>query len=127
MLALLATGKLPKVMVKLQDFSDENLRAIANDLLSGISPAEIIAQAENDAIRQAAGEVFTMLSDDERENAATIAGDCLRNLQIQHLQQDIQNMSDLMKAMTDAESRSQALREVSELSKELARLKQQGR
>ncbi len=127
MLALLATGKLPKGMVKLQDFSDQNLRAIANDLLSGISPAEIIAQAENDSLRQAVGEVFTMLSDDERENAATIAGDCLRNLQIHHLQQDIQSMSDLVKSATDAESRGQALREVSELSKELARLKQQGR
>ena len=86
-----------------------------------------MAGAETDEIRQAAGEVFTMLSDDERENAAVIAGDCLRNLHIQHLQQDIQAMTDLMRSAQDPSARANALKEVAELSKELARLKQQGR
>ena len=127
MLALLATGKLPPGMVKTEDFSDEILRGIAQRLLSGQLPADIMAGAETDEIRQAAGEVFTMLSDDERENAAAIAGDCLRNLHIQHLQQDIQAMTDLMRSAQDPSARANALKEVAELSKELARLKQQGR
>ena len=126
MLALLATGKLPLGMVKTEDFSDEILRGIAQRLLSGQLPADIMAGAETDEIRQSAGEVFTMLSDDERENAAVIAGDCLRNLHIQHLQQDIQAMTDLMRSAQDPSARANALREVAELSKELARLKQQG-
>lgn len=127
MLALLATGKLPPGMAKTEDFSDEILRGIAQRLLSGQLPADIMAGAETDEIRQAAGEVFTMLSDDERENAAVIAGDCLRNLHIQHLQQDIQAMTDLMRSAQDPSARANALKEVAELSKELARLKQQGR
>jgi hypothetical protein len=96
-------------------------------VLEGKTPAEIMNDAQDDALRQAAGEAFTMLSDTERENAAIIAGDCLRNLQIQRLQQEINAMTELMKTAQSPQQRSDALKEVSALSKELARLKQQGR
>ncbi|MDD6681933.1 MAG: DNA primase [Clostridiales bacterium] len=127
LLALLGTGKLPSGMVKADDFSDDTLHTIAQQLLEGKSPAEIMNDAQEDAIRQAAGEAFTMLSDSERENAAVIAGDCLRNLQIQRLQQEINAMTELMKTAQSPEQRGNALKEVAALSKELARLKQQGR
>ena len=127
LIALLATKKLPEGMVKAEDFSDATLRRIAERLLSGISPAEVLSAAETDAERQAAGETFSMLSDYERENAAVIAADCLRNLQIQHVQQDINAMTELMRTAETPEKRADALREVMALSKELARLKQQGR
>ncbi|MBE5770975.1 MAG: DNA primase [Clostridiales bacterium] len=127
LLALLGTGKLPSGMVKADDFSDHTLYMIAQQLLDGKSPAEIMNDAQEDAIRQAAGEAFTMLSDSERENAAVIAWDCLRNLQIQRLQQEINAMTELMKTAQSPEQRGNALKEVAALSKELARLKQQGR
>ena len=127
LLALLATGKLPPGMVKPEDFSDVILSSIAKRLLSGAAPAEIISEAEDDAARQAAGEVFSLLTDSERENAATIAGDCLRNLRIQHLQHEINAMTAWMRDAQAPEDRAKALGEVAALSKELARLKQQGR
>lgn len=127
LLALLSTGKLPGGMVKTEDFSDPVLRRIAEELLKGVSPAEIMDDAENDAVRQAAGEAFTMLSDTERENAAGIAGDCLRNLQIQKIQHEINAMSELVKTAQSPQQRADALKEATALSKELARLKQQGR
>ena len=127
LLALLATGKLPDGMVKSADFSDPVLRQIAERLLRGDAPKDIIADAENDQARQAAGETFTMLSDNERDHAAQIAQDCLRNLQIHHLQQEINAMTDLMRTAENTDKRAQALQEVAALSKELARLKQQGR
>ena len=61
------------------------------------------------------------------DNAAVIAGDCLRNLQIQRIQTEIQSMTELMKSAPTPEKRAEALKEVSALSKELAQLKQQGR
>ena len=127
LLALLGTGKLAPGTVKAEDFSDDALRVIAQQLLEGKTPAEIMNDAQEDALRQAAGEAFTMLSDSERENAATIAGDCLRNLQIQRLQHDINAMTELMKTAQSPEQRGNALKEVAALSKELARLKQQSR
>ena len=81
-------------------------------------------EAEDERLRQAAGEIFSMLSDDERENAATIAQDCLRNLHIQKLQHDMNELTELMKTAADSEARAKALRELTDLSKELARLKQ---
>lgn len=127
LLALLATGKLPAGTVKTEDFSDETLAAIADRLLAGTSPAEIMADSENEQQRQAAGETFTTLTDDERENAAAVAADCMRNLRIQRLQHEINAMTALMKTAETPETRAKALQEVASLSKELARLKQQGR
>jgi len=127
LLALLATGRLPDGMVKETDFSDETLRRLAARLLNGERPAAILNEAENDQLRQAAGEAFTLLTDSEQENAADIAADCLRNVQIQHIQQQIQAMTDLMRTADTPERRAQALSEVTALSKELAQLKQQGR
>ena len=124
LLALLATLKLPAGMVREEDFSDDLLRQAAHQLLSGMSPAEIISQTENDALRQAAGEAFAMLDEAQRENAAVVAEDCLKNLQIQHLQQDINAVTDIMRNAQTPEKRAEALKEITALSKELARLKQ---
>lgn len=127
LLALLATGRLPEGMVKAEDFGDEALRALAQDMLSGKPPAEIMEEAADDEKRQAAGEAFSMLFDQEKENAAQIAQDCLRNLQIQRLQQEMNALTELMRTAESSEKRAAALREVTALSKELARLKRQGR
>lgn len=124
LLALLSTGRLPSDMLKPGDFSDDTLRALAELLLSGKKPQEILMEAEDERLRQAAGEIFSMLSDDEREKAATIAQDCLRNLHIQKLQHDMNELTELMKTAADSEARAKALRELTDLSKELARLKQ---
>lgn len=127
LLALLATGKLPPAMVRPEDFSDPQLRFLAEGLLSGRSPADLMADAENDDLRQAAGETFAMLSDSEREQAAQIAEDCLRNLQIQRLQKEMNALSELMRSAESEEQRREALVQVTAISKELARLKQQAR
>ncbi len=101
---------------------------IAQSLIQGKKPAEIISDPElDDAVRQAAGETFSLLSELDLDNAAVIAGDCMRNMQIQRIQQEIQSMTDLMRTAETPQKRADALKEVSELSKELARLKQQGR
>ena len=128
LLSLLSTGKLPQGMVQESDFANEDLGQIARRLLRGDRPADIMADPDlSDGMRQAAGEAFSQLTEAERENAAQIAGDCLRNVHIQQIQQQINAMTELMRTADSPEGRAQALREVSSLSKELARLKQQGR
>lgn len=127
LLALLATGKLPDGMVQESDFTDDGLLSLYRAIANGERPAEIMAGAESDAERQAAGEVFSLLSDAEKENAAAIAGDCLRNLRVQHTQRAIQTMTEMMHGIENEEKRSEILKEIAALSKELAHLKQQGR
>ena len=128
LLALLATGKLPSGMVREDDFSNEDLRLLAARLIGGEAPHALLADDSlPDSARQMAGEAFSSLTDTEKDNAAVIAGDCLRSVRIQHLQKEIQRMTELMKNTETAEKRAEALKEVSSLSKELAQLKQQGR
>lgn len=127
LLALLAMDKLPQGTVKAEDFTNQAFRQIAGDILSGKKPAQIMAEAETDEIRQAAGEVFTVLSDEEKKNPAAVAKDCLRHLHIQRLQEQINELTEFMRGAEDASAKEQALKEVMQLSKELAQLKQQGR
>ena len=71
--------------------------------------------------------MFTVLSDEEKKNPAAVAKDCLRNLHIQRLQQQINDMTELMRTAAGGQEREKALKEVMQLSKELAQLRQQGR
>ena len=128
LLGLLAAGMVPKDTVKETDFLSPALRETAKLLLNGRSPADIMGDEDvGEAVRQAAGEAFSMFTNTDQEQAALIAADCLRNLQIQHIQQEISGMTELMKSAETAEKQAEALAEVAALSKELARLKQQGR
>ena len=126
LLALLSMDKLPQGTVKAEDFSHPVFRTIAEEILTGKKPAQIMAEAEQDEVRQAAGEVFTVLSDEEKQNSASVAQDCLRRLQIQRLQQHINELTDFMRTAEDEAAKTKALKEVMQLSKELAQLKQQG-
>ena len=128
LLGLLALGAVPRDMVKETDFLHPALREAAMHLLNGRSPADLMGDENvSEEVRQAAGEAFSMLTNTEKDQAALIAADCLRNLQIQHIQQEINKMTELMKNAATAEKQTEALKELTSLSKELARLKQQGR
>lgn len=128
LLGLLAAGAVPRDMVKETDFLHPSLREAAKLLLDGRTPADIMGDENvSGEVREAAGEAFSMLTNTDKDHAAQIAADCLRNLQIQRIQQEINQMTELMKTAETAEKQGEALREVAALSKELARLKQQGR
>ncbi len=127
LLALLSLEKLPEGTIKSDDFSHPVFRQIAEQMLRGKKPAAIMAEAESDEVRQTVGEVFTVLSDEEKKNPAAVAGDCIRRLHIQRLQQQINEMTDMMRTADEPDARERALKEVMSLSKELAQLKQQGR
>ena len=128
LLGLLAAGAVPRDTVKETDFLHPDLREAAKHLLNGRTPADIMGDENvSGDVRQAAGEAFSMLTNTDKDHAAQIAADCLRNLQIQRIQQEINRMTELMKTAETAEKQGEALKEVAALSKELARLKQQGR
>lgn len=128
LLGLLAAGMVPGDMVKETDFLHPALRETARLLLSGRTPADIMGDENlNAEMLAAAGEAFSLLTNTDKDHAAQIAADCMRNLQIQRIQQEINRMTELMKTAETAEKQGEALREVAALSKELARLRQQGR
>ena len=127
LLSLLATGRLPKDMVKETDFHSETLRLIAGRLIGGETPDAIVSDEDlTDSERQEAGEAFSLLTGAEIDNAAEVAGDCLRKMRIAHLQQEMNQLTESLQTL-DGEKKLQMLTEIQGLSKELEQLKQQGR
>ena len=115
-------------MVKETDFDSENLRLIAGRLIAGETPEAIVSDEDlTDDVRQAAGEAFSALTAAEEDNAASVAGDCLRNLRIRNLTREIKELTESMRTLDSAEKQMQMLTEIQGLSKELEQLKQQGR
>ena len=128
LLALLATGTLPQGTVKETDFSLDTLRLIAARLIAGSTPNEIVSDEDlNDETRQAAGEAFSSLTSAEEENAAAVAEDCIRKIQIQRLTQQMKELTASLAGMDSEEQKARMLTEIQELNKELGQLKRQGR
>ena len=128
LLALLATGTLPQGTVKETDFSLDTLRLIAARLIAGSTPNEIVSDEDlNDETRQAAGEAFSSLTSAEEENAAAVAEDCIRKIQIQRLTQQMKELTASLAGLDSEEQKTRMLTEIQELNKELGQLKQQGR
>ncbi len=128
LLSLLATGKLPAGMVKETDFQSDTLRQIAARLIAGDSPDAIVSDEDlTDEARQAAGEAFSLLTGAETDNAAEVAGDCLRKIQIQKLEQEMNSLKEQWRSLESEDQKMQMLTEIQGLSKELEQLKQQGR
>ena len=128
LLSLLATGRLPEGMVKETDFESETLRLIAGRLIAGETPDSIVASEDlTDDVRQAAGEAFSLPTATETENTASVADDCLRKMRIRHLIQETKRLTESMLTLESEEKKTQMLIEIQGLSKELEKLKQQGR
>ena len=126
LLALMGLGTLTDGTVKEEDFNIPVFRTIAASLIKGETPAKIMAEAETEEVKQAAGEVFTILSDEEKANPAKVAEDCLHKLHIQRLEMQIEKLKELSTA-DDGNVKTKAIMEVVNLQKELAQLKNQKR
>ncbi len=126
LLSLMAYAGLAKDIVKADEFTDPIFRSLAEGLLRGESPSALIAAAEDEQTRAVCGQVFTLLTQEERENATVIAEDCLRVMKMSRLKQQLDTMTDRMKNAQDANERAAALQEVMTLSKELTRMKAAG-
>ena len=91
-------------------------------------PDSIVASEDlTDDVRQAAGEAFSLPTATETENTASVADDCLRKMRIRHLIQETKRLTESMLTLESEEKKTQMLIEIQGLSKELEKLKQQGR
>ena len=128
LLALLATGRLSEGTVKETDFISPSLRQIAERLMAGETPDSIVSDEDlTDDVRQDAGEAFSLVTGADMENAAEVAGDCLRKIRIRQLEQEMDKLKESMRKLESDEKKMQMLTEIQELSKQLGQLKQQGR
>ena len=122
LIALLAKGMVPKETIRDTDFDDPMLQPLARQLLSGVTPAAILAECETDTQRTVYSEAFALNAEITQENADSVAEDCLRTIR----QARVQRQIDDIRAQLDTcsgDEKAAKLKELIALSNELARLK----
>ncbi len=122
LIALLAKGMVPKETIRDTDFDDPLLQPLARRLLSGTTPAAILAECETDTQRTVYSEAFALNAEITQENADSVAEDCLRTIR----QTRVQRQIDDIRAQLDTcggDEKAAKLKELIALSNELARLK----
>lgn len=127
LLALSATGRLPEGTITPEDFADDLIRDLFNQLRSGKTPAALMQEAQDEKTRKLCGEVFLQLTDDDYKETLIVAQECLRKLRLARFQSKIDEKKASMKLMQNSQERASALIEIAELTKELKRLKAQER
>ena len=121
--SLLASGHMPKELFRPEDIREEWLRRIAEQLLSGKTPAAILEQATAQEREQAAA-VFAEQPFGQEEDALTVAADCLKRLRLIRLEEQLSNARAQALAETEPASRKLAYERVMQLNAEISRIKQ---
>ena len=98
LLSLMATGKMQNGLVTPEQFTDSNLRALAEGLLSGESPAALI-EAQEPQHRAMIADILMIKSQLDRDSVLKMAQDCLNRLSTLRLED---RMEELKTALNNA-------------------------
>ena len=113
LIRIMASGTLPDNLVKVDDFLDPELKALAGQLIEKRSPAQIISEATDDK-RSVIAELLSgddYANDSDRLKAAT---DCLKNMREKRLQSQLDTLKEQLSGADDEERRN-LLRRMMEL------------
>ena len=124
LVSLLGTGALPAGMVQLEDIKDELLKRFVALLLSGKSPASIVAETEQEQERQIATKVFTYYNGEQPQNAVQMASDCLRVLRLAKLEEQGEQLSRQLSVVSEPDKRQLIMQEIMSLNVQKKQLKE---
>lgn len=86
LLAVLATGRLPKGSVLPEEFEDPLLRSLCEGLLAGESAASLMERQTDDQGRAAVGDILSLNTDLDDDGLMRMAQDCLKKMRKQRLE-----------------------------------------
>ncbi len=121
LIGIMASGPLPEGLILKDDFRDAELQALAEQLLAGVSPAQIVTGMTDDQ-RQTAAALFSSGSYESDADRLKAATDCLRKLRSERLRA---RMDDLKQRINDADEdeRRSLLQQMIELQTAMNKLK----
>ncbi len=103
LLAVLATGRLPKDIVTPDEFEDEHLRSLCTALLSGQSPASLMEQQPDDQSRAVLSDILSIDTQLDDEGLRKMARDCLNKLRRQRLENELVRLEASLPTLPEAE------------------------
>ena len=122
LLAVLATGRLPRDIVAPEEFEDPVLRSLCESLASGQSAAALMEQQVDDAGRAAVGDILSISTEMDDEGLMKMARDCVKKMRIERLERELDYIQKSLPNLPD-EERAQETQRAFALMKQLSELK----
>ena len=122
LLAVLATGRLPRDVVSPDEFEDPVLRSLCEALLSGQSPAGLMEQQVDEAGRGAVGDILSINTALDDEGLMKMARDCVKKMRIERLERELDLIQKSLPDLPE-EQQSQETQRAILINKQLMELK----
>ncbi len=122
LLSLLATGRLPQGTITPEEFKDPFMKQLCQDLLSGLTPAELMESQADEKNRSLAAEIFATPMEGEPDTLMRMAEDCLDKLRRQRIESKLTELK-LQIPILKGKEKEAALKEIVALMQRLNQLK----
>lgn len=122
LLAVLATGRLPKGSVSPEEFEDPLLRSLCEGLLAGESAASLMERQTDDQGRAVIGDILSVDTDLDDDGLMHMAQDCLKKLRRQRLERALDQIQQRLPTLTGEERERETQRAIA-LTQQLLDLK----
>ena len=122
LLAVLATGRLPRDIVAPEEFEDPVLRGLCEALINGESAASLMEQQVDEAGRASLGNILALETDVDDEGLMKMAQDCVKKMRIDRLERELDAIQKSLPNLPDDE-RAQETQRAFVLMKQLSDIK----
>lgn len=122
LLAVLATGRLPKDSVTPEEFEDPLLRSLCEGLLAGESAASLMERQSDEQGRAAVGDILSINTDLDDDGLMRMARDCLKKLRRERLERALDAIEQRLPTL-EGEERETETRRAFALTQKLLDLK----
>ncbi len=122
LLAVLATGRLPKDCVAPEEFEDPLLRSMCEALLNGETAASLLEQQVDDQGRAAISDILSVNTDMDDDGLMKMAHDCIKKLRRGRLEKELDSIQRSLPELT-ADERMRETERALLISKQLMELK----
>ena len=110
LLAVLATGRLPKGAVSAEEFSDSRLRALCEALLTGESAAALMESQPDDQGRAAVGAILNVQTDADDAGLMRMAQDCIQRMRRIRIEKELEEIQRSLPNLPEGERAAQTER-----------------
>ena len=122
LISLIGTGRLPGDIADQEDFNDPLLKTLYVDLTSGRSPASLVEEQQDDALRARVSQLLLTPPSENTDQLIRMAQDCLNSMRRRRVEERIQTIMRSINTLTGSDKIA-AMTEVQSLTAKLNRFK----
>ncbi len=122
LISLIGTGRLPGDIADQEDFTDPLLKTLYVDLTSGRSPASLVEEQQDDALRARVSQLLLTPPSENTDQLIRMAQDCLNSMRRRRVEERIQTIMRSINTLTGSDKIA-AMTEVQALTAKLNRFK----